>query len=43
MGCDAGGRPDWYIYEDAPIGGNDNASCRRAIVRAAADIGKAMP
>lgn len=42
-GCDAGGSHSGSIEEDAPEGGDDYAAARRAIVRAAAEIGKLMP
>ena len=42
-GCDEGGEHLGDVYEDAPEGGDDYAATRRAIVRAAAEIGKAMP
>lgn len=42
-GCDAGGDHLGSVEEGAPAGGDDYAVTRRAIVRAAAEIGRAMP
>lgn len=39
---DEGGTAAGYIEQDAPADGDDYAATRRAIVRAAAEIGKAM-
>ncbi|WP_248769082.1 hypothetical protein [Pseudomonas sp. MWU12-2345] len=41
-GCDAGGNHLGSVEELAPAGGDDYAASRRAIVRAAAEIGRAM-
>lgn len=42
-GCDAGGEHLGAVEELAPEGGDDYAAARRAIVRAAAEIGRKMP
>lgn len=42
-GCDSGGEHLGSVEEDAPEGGDDCQATRRAIVRAAAEIGRAMP
>lgn len=42
-GCDAGGEHLGSVEEVAPAGGDDCAATRRAIGRAAAEIGRAMP
>lgn len=39
---DEGGQAAGEIDQDAPMGGDDYAAVRRAIVRAAAEIGKTM-
>lgn len=41
-GFDQGGEADGLIEEPAPAGRDDAAATRRAIVRAAAEIGKAL-
>jgi hypothetical protein len=42
-GCDAAGEHLGSVEENAPEGGDDYLAARLAIVRAAAEIGKAMP
>lgn len=41
-GCDSGGEHLGSVEEDAPEGGDDYAATRRAIVRAAAEIGQSL-
>lgn len=41
-GFDTSGTARYYLCQDAPEGGDDYAATRRAIVRAAAEIGRGL-